>query len=596
MEDTPSSRPPEVDTPEGSTGGDDNQGQTPAAKGQTVKDRKCQYCQQSFTSSSLGRHLDQFLFKKKPDGIHNVEEIRRIRSGITRRQARTSTGKRDTPERITAKGQSDPYGAGENNGRSRDGQVRMMFNTPTWHATGVINDIPNPNNPQDGAARYTPSQSRTGSINLPDYARRNASSQNPDTMRALELALREVLDNIRAATYVLSFPIFLSNQDTYEYVYCSSRMRPRISPFDFDIQSQTFPSLCLQLLPPPPSLFSATPFPSSSSFSLEPPGTEHLEIVRQALRAKIAQWQSDQLSADATNNSQSGRFGMGMDSSMITRGVQQHEDMSLRHLELAYKHWMSLPPEEKGSVWQLEITRAFAREMDKRKSLDEQLARVQQEANQLRTQVERLGSCQWPREFALFPPDTLPLPRDVARELDVKESHLNPHSPRWDYENVVAKWKRVVMHDRSMGRVGVGYSNPVLDENDNSPEQSKLRTGDESNHSRSKSMQGARASSPENQQSPQPGGQSASSSNQYRSPYLESSRSPVAGGPPAKRARLMNGNGNGNGPEGSAAPSPNQSGPSASHSWNSHHQPQPLTVSNLAAPSAPTPSPSNSGA
>lgn len=208
MEDAPSSRPAEVDTPEGSIGGDDNQGQTPAAKGQSVKDRKCQYCQQSFTSSSLGRHLDQFLFKKKPDGIHNVEEIRRLRSGITRRQARTSTGKRDTPERITAKGQSDPYGAGENGGKSRDGQVRMMFNTPTWHATGVINDIPNPNNPQDGAARYTPSQSRTGSINLPDYASRNASSQNPDTMRALELALREVLDNIRAATYVLSIPIF----------------------------------------------------------------------------------------------------------------------------------------------------------------------------------------------------------------------------------------------------------------------------------------------------------------------------------------------------------------------------------------------------
>lgn len=370
-------------------------------------------------------------------------------------------------------------------------------------------------------------------------------------------------------------------------------MRPRLSPFDFDIQSQTFPSLCLQLLPPPPSLLSATPFPSPSSFPLEPPGAEHLEIVRQAIRAKIAQWQSDQLSADATNNSQSRRFGMGMDSNMITRGVQQHEDMSLRHLELAYKHWLSLSAEEKGRVWQLEITRAFAREMDKRKSLDEQLARVQQEANQLRAQVERLGSCQWPREFALFPPDTLPLPRDVARELDAKESQINPNSPRWDYDSVVAKWKRVVMHDRSMGRVGVGYSNPVLDDDNNSPE-SRRHTGDEANSSRSKSM-GARASSPENQQSPQAGGQSASSS-QYRSPYLESSRSPVAGGPPAKRARMMNGNGNGNGAEGSSAPSPNQSGTSAPHSWNPHHQPQPLTVSNLAAPSAPTPSPSNSGA
>lgn len=199
---------PDVDTPEGSAAGDETQSHTPAAKGQnqSAKDRKCQYCQQAFTSSSLGRHLDQFLFKKKPDGIHNVEEIRRIRSGITRRQARTSAGKRDTPERSVGKGQLETQGVGEDGGKARDGTVRMMFNTPTWHATGVINDIPNPNNPQDtGSSRLAPSQSRTGSMNLPDYASRGSNSQNPDTMRALELALREVLDNIKAATYVHCF-------------------------------------------------------------------------------------------------------------------------------------------------------------------------------------------------------------------------------------------------------------------------------------------------------------------------------------------------------------------------------------------------------
>lgn len=207
-----SSRPADVETPEGSTVGDDNPNLTPAGgKGSQqqqqqqqhgVKDRKCQYCQQAFTSSSLGRHLDQFLFKKKPDGVHNVEEIRRIRSGITRRQARTSTGKRDTPER-----QSDAHGTGDQGGRGPEAPVRMMFNTPTWHATGVINDIPNPNNAQESAVSVRmPSHSRTGSMNLPDYASRGAHSQNPDTVRALELALREVLDNVKAATFVSFYP------------------------------------------------------------------------------------------------------------------------------------------------------------------------------------------------------------------------------------------------------------------------------------------------------------------------------------------------------------------------------------------------------
>jgi hypothetical protein len=189
---------PPRDTPEGSTAGDDHSSRTNLS----AKDRKCQYCQQPFTSSSLGRHLDQFLFKKKPDGIHDVEEIRRIRSGITRRQARTSTGKHEgSPEGVQKKGPADTYSSSDTGSKSREAPVRMMFNTPTWHATGVINDIPNPSRAPDNP-RIAPAQSRTAPLQLPDYASRGATAGNPDTMRALELALREVLDNIKAATYV----------------------------------------------------------------------------------------------------------------------------------------------------------------------------------------------------------------------------------------------------------------------------------------------------------------------------------------------------------------------------------------------------------
>jgi hypothetical protein len=368
-------------------------------------------------------------------------------------------------------------------------------------------------------------------------------------------------------------------------------MRPRLSPFDFDIQSQTFPSLCLQLLPPPPSLFAANPFASPSSFPLQPPGVEHVEIVRQALCAKIDQWRSDQLSADSMSNSQS-RPSIGLDANMIARSAQQHEDISLRHLELAFKHWASLPSEIRRDAWQLEITRAFAREMEKRKSLDDQLARVQQEANQLRAQVERLGSCQWPREFALFPPDTLPLPRDVARELDTKESKISPESSRWDYDSLVTKWKRVVMHDKGMGRVGVGYANAALD--DDGTVESKQRVGDESaNLSRSRILQPPVALSPSAPSPVQTGGPSASSS-QQTSPYLpqDATRSPNTG-PQAKRPRLMNGHHSATVPEGASSSSTSQNTTGNSKLW---HPQQTLTVSNLTGPSGPTPPPSSSGA
>ncbi|KAA8644374.1 uncharacterized protein ATNIH1004_008576 [Aspergillus tanneri] len=559
MDEGASTRP--TNTPEESAGADDNQAQS---KSTATKDRKCQYCDQAFTSSSLGRHLDQFLFKKKPDGIHDVEEIRRIRSSITRRQARTSSGKRNTPERTTGKGSIDSY---HNSGdKSRESGFRMMFNTPTWHATGVINDIPNPSHTQDGSnsSRLNASQPRPGSMNLPDYASRGASANNNnrDTVRALELALQEVLDNVKAAT-----------------------MRPPISPFDFDIQSQTFPSLCLQLLPPPPNLFSTEPFPSPSSFPLRPPGVEHVEIVRQALRAKIERWQSDQLAINSTSNLHSGRTCVSLDVNMINRSAQQHEDISVRHLELAVKHWMSLSPDARQEAWQLEITRAFAREIEKRKSLDDQLARVQQEANQLRAQVERLGSCQWPREFAIFPPDTLPLPREVARELDAREGQISPGSQRWDYDNVVAKWKRVVMHDKSMGRVGVGYANPIHDEQGNADRQ---RTGDESNtQPRSRPLQGPAAMSPPDPSPSQMGGASTSPT-QHTSPYPQNdtTKSPSEG-PQAKRPRLMNGHYSGNGPNTAEGTD------SSSNSWNP--QQKSLNVSNITRSSGLTPPPSSSG-
>lgn len=204
MDEGASTRP--TNTPEESGGADDNA--QSAAKNAAAKDRKCQYCDQAFTSSSLGRHLDQFLFKKKPDGIHDVEEIRRIRSSITRRQARTSSGKRDTPERTTGKGPLDSYSGGESGGKPRDSGIRMMFNTPTWHATGVINDIPNPSHPQEPStsSRLGSAQPRASSLTQPEYGARNISNSSPDTVRALELALQEVLDNVKAATYVLLLP------------------------------------------------------------------------------------------------------------------------------------------------------------------------------------------------------------------------------------------------------------------------------------------------------------------------------------------------------------------------------------------------------
>lgn len=273
-------------------------------------------------------------------------------------------------------------------------------------------------------------------------------------------------------------------------------------------------------------------------------------------------------------------MGTDLDHTMINRTATQHEDLGIRHLELAFKHWNNLPAETRRETWQLEITRAYAKEVENRKSSDEQLARVQQEANQLRAQIERLGSCQWPREYALFPPDTLPISRDVARELDASESQISANSTRWDYENVVAKWKRVVMHDKGMGRPGVGYAgiDSSIGQQQHSSDARIPRPGeDTSNHpNRLRPLQPTAAMSPE--------AHSTSTPPSYQSPYsIPDSRSP--GPPQAKRPRLMNGS------DGPAAPSSEPPSISKSTgsvpSWNAN--PAPIMLSNVAAPSGHTP-------
>jgi hypothetical protein len=201
-----------VETPQSDASHDSDGGTNGTAQGKNpaLKDKECPYCHQRFTSSSLGRHLDQYIFKKRPDGIHNVEEIRRQRGGITRRTPRHgSAAKRDRegslptrPSSLEARG-TPPATIDLLNGKPSGG-IEMKINALTWHSTGVINDL--------DAHRLTgqtpPAPTPTGTKrNWGTYETGQRESQDSradlggdkDTVRALELALREVLDSLQAA-------------------------------------------------------------------------------------------------------------------------------------------------------------------------------------------------------------------------------------------------------------------------------------------------------------------------------------------------------------------------------------------------------------
>jgi hypothetical protein len=192
------------------------------------KDRNCPYCNQAFTSSSLGRHLDLYIKEKNPkapDGIHDVEAIRKLRGGITRRQPRGSMGARrdvstpgGTPRASARKDSVQESDSFRSPTLPKDGQYvvdstlsKFPF-APTWEATGVINDIPGQNREGDKAQGQNrrPGNQRAMSKQVLQKAQfdvKHKLSDAMDTARAAELALRELLSSWRAAK--CGFPAYL---------------------------------------------------------------------------------------------------------------------------------------------------------------------------------------------------------------------------------------------------------------------------------------------------------------------------------------------------------------------------------------------------
>jgi hypothetical protein len=218
---------------------------TESSTPKTTKDKKCPFCLQAFTSSSLGRHLDLYIKEKNPkppDGLHDVDQIRKLRGNITRRQPKGSVPRRDTSMSVgtpTAMSKRSPVPDDAESSATRSpmpqpesaqviqatqaaqgGDITKReypFNTP-WEATGVINDI-SARDSDGGVAKEgegavgasTPTPS-VHSVPPQRIVNRNMMKQQLearqqvqdalDRARAAELALREMISSWRAAKFV----------------------------------------------------------------------------------------------------------------------------------------------------------------------------------------------------------------------------------------------------------------------------------------------------------------------------------------------------------------------------------------------------------
>jgi hypothetical protein len=179
---------------------------TAEAQLKAAKDKNCPFCGQAFTSSSLGRHLDLYIRAKNPkapDGVHVVEEIRKLRGGITRRQAKgsVSTPRRDdsgtsTPankKRIASDDSSMQLQSPEDDDEPLEvGKTRQQFKDVSW-GTG--------NRGPSRLGTKTPDARRDASRQMrkADLDQRYKTSEESEIANATEMALRELLKSVQEA-------------------------------------------------------------------------------------------------------------------------------------------------------------------------------------------------------------------------------------------------------------------------------------------------------------------------------------------------------------------------------------------------------------
>lgn len=376
-----------------------------------------------------------------------------MRGGITRRQPRTSlrTGgeKDDAPASAGpggahtrdnslawGRGEEHNVGSGEKTGRGsgdegrkvtersfvssptteKDSGIQTYFNAPNWQATGVINDLPA--RAPSRSHNATPTTGRTGQaermqemrrdhagnrIERPDYVTEDMwkLQEQAEVGKAAEMALREVLGSLEAAR---------------------RKIEPRGLYDEFDFLSLSFPALCLAILPPPPTLFTTTPFAQPHTWGLAPPAKEQYEAVNRMV------------------NERSARIRDGRTENISDAVIFKHHV----HLASSYDHWQTLEDSEKQASWILEMSRALVGERGKKEDFKRELENARQRVQHLEAEYDRLSRCQLPREYLLHPPNTLPVSPNLMREMPSSHAKSATAEANYDADALLKEWKAVV--------------------------------------------------------------------------------------------------------------------------------------------------------
>ncbi|CAI6331784.1 unnamed protein product [Periconia digitata] len=426
---------------------DDPQQQQQSSSLKTPKDKNCPFCGQAFTSSSLGRHLDLYIRPKNPkpsDGLHIVEEIRKIRGGITRRQVKGPLKKERGDRTVSHSSHRHSHTRTPANKRQSVVSLAISGRSESPHDDDQdefdedidVDDDMDDESLQDlsvskrrgdmgaGANTKTPLNNRR-LLQKVDLDQRHRMSDEMETSKAIELALRELLRSVKEANTKAT----------------SSAL------FDFDPYTLNFPSLCLRVLPPPSTLFSPTPFPTSESWSINPPGQKQFDTLNKQVRERLLAHQRQRQINQAYPSGAHSTPPSANASPLPTPPLFDPDPEKLFcHIADAFSHWMHQPEHARQEFWQVEILRSYARANDLRREAEMSLQHARRELEFYK--AHRPGPELSPVSFTLG--------TETVREL----GKLGMDFRNWDYDRLVEKWKTVVRENKNIA-AGMSAQKPL---------------------------------------------------------------------------------------------------------------------------------------
>jgi hypothetical protein len=266
-----------------------------------------------------------------------------------------------------------------------------------------------------------------------DLDQRQKLADELDTGRAAQLALKEILDTVRNAEYVVFTPMGYTLANTY--IRASATGRHLFD--DFEFFQQSFPALCLRLLAPAVAFTSSLCIDPSSSWSSSPPWESQRDALGRAVeeRGQLLK-RKDSLLSSAYDDAS---------------GTDLNLDKFHEHIARVFELWKQ--ERNRNEVWQQEIIRNYARLASELKEANAAIRNLkrERELELMASRIER-GSSDFSPYQATFadrlsmsiPASPIGLSDEVLK--DLRRQGVNER--QWEYERLLDRWRNVVRDER----------------------------------------------------------------------------------------------------------------------------------------------------